>query len=101
VVAILIHVVLSRRGLNVKKQLQSLKFDQLTAVFLASMFGSLMLSVMLNSAIEPGVPLPLSSRVLLTAAAIIVYASVVWTTFYFLVPKYRPALLRIVQIKSH
>jgi hypothetical protein len=101
VVAISSHVVLSGRGRKLKKQLQSLKVDQLTAVFLASMFGSLMLTVMLNSAIEPGAPLPLLSRVLLTAAAVIVYASIVWTTFYFVVPKYRPALLRIVQIRSH
>lgn len=83
-----------------KKQFKNLKTDQLVAIFLASMFGSLLLTVMLTSAVEPGMPLPWWSRLLVTGAAVVVYASIVWTTFFFLVPKYRPALLRIVQFKS-
>lgn len=84
-----------------RKQFQNLKVDQLTAVFLASMFGSLVLTLMVRWAIEPGAPVSLLSRLLFTVEAIIIYGSIVWTTFYVVVPKYRPALLRIVQRKSH
>jgi hypothetical protein len=84
-----------------KKKLQNLQLGQLTAIFLASMLGSLLLTVMLRSTVEPGVPVALPVRILVTVTAIVVYASIVWTTFFFLLPRYRPALLRIVQIKSH
>ena len=65
------------------------------------MFGSLVLTLMVKLAIEPGAPVSLGDRVLFTAEAIIIYASIVWTTFYVVVPQYRPALLRLVRIKSH
>lgn len=84
-----------------KKQLQNLQLDQLTAIFVASMLGSLLLTVMLRSTVEPGVPVPVLVRIAVTLVAIVVYASIVWTTFFFLMPRYRPALLRIVQIRSH
>lgn len=64
----------------------------LIAIFLASMFGSLVLTLLLTHAVEPGVPLPLLERVLLTAAAVLAYAMVVWLTFYIVVPQWRPAL---------
>lgn len=83
-----------------KKQLQNLQLDQLAAIFVASLLGSLLLTVMLRSTVEPGVPMPLLARILVTVAAVVVYASIVWTTFFFLMPKYRPALLRIVQGKG-
>ena len=78
-----------------------MQLDQLAAIFIASMLGSLLLTVMLRSTVEPGIPMPLVARILVTVTAIVVYASIVWTTFFFLMPRYRPALLRIVQVKSH
>lgn len=79
-----------------KKQLQQLNLNHLVAVFLASMFGSLSLTALLQYAIEPGTALALDVRIALTLVGMAVYAAVVWLTFYLLVPEYRPALLRIV-----
>lgn len=79
-----------------KKLLQNLNFNHLLGVFLASMFGSLCLTGMLQFATEPGVALALETRIALTLAGIAVYAAVVWITFYVTVPEYRPALRRIL-----
>ncbi len=82
-----------------KKQLKQFNLNHLTAVFLASMFGSLSLTSLLTYSTEPGAPLPLDERIALTLIAIVVYATIVWFTFYLLIPEYRPALLRIVRHK--
>jgi hypothetical protein len=74
--------------------------EYIVAIFLASMFGSLILTLLMSHAVEPGVPLPLLPRVLLTAAAIIIYAVVVWLTFYIVVPQWRPALRGLVNNRS-
>ena len=79
-----------------KKQLQQLNLNHLLAVFLASMFGSLSLTALLQYATQPGTMLALDVRIALTLVGIAIYAAVVWLTFYLLVPEYRPALLRIV-----
>ena len=80
-----------------KKQFQQLNLNHLVAVFLASMFGSLSLTALLQYATEPGAPLALDLRIALTVAGIVLYAAVVWLTFYLIVPEYRPALLRIMR----
>jgi hypothetical protein len=79
------------------KRLHNLHVEYLVAVFLASMFGSLILTLLMSHAVEPGVPLPLLPRVLLTAAAMVIYAMVVWLTFYIVVPQWRPALRNLVK----
>lgn len=83
-----------------KKLLQNLNFNQLLGVFLASMFGSVSLTALLQYAIEPGAPLTLDARIALTIVGIVVYAAVVWITFYVTVPEYRPALRRIIGSKE-
>jgi hypothetical protein len=79
-----------------RKYLQNLNVNHLAAVFLASMLGSLSLTALLNSATEPGAPLALETRIALTLVAVLVYATIVWLTFYLIVPEYRPALRRII-----
>lgn len=79
-----------------KKYFKNLNVNHLTAVFLASMFGSLSLTALLNSAIEPGAALPIDARIALTLMAVVTYAAIVWLTFYLIVPEYRPALRRII-----
>ena len=80
-----------------KEKIQNLNMNHLAAVFLASMLGSLCITTMLHLATQPGVPLSVSARVLLTAVGVILYAVIVWSTFYFIVPEYRPALRSIVR----
>jgi len=79
-----------------KKQLKELNLNQLAAVFLASMMGSLCLTALMQYAIAPGLPLALDERIALTLAGILVYTAIVGLTFYIMVPEYRPALRRIV-----
>lgn len=79
-----------------KKQLQQLDFRFLTAVFLASTFGSMSLTGFLTYATQPGAALTLSMRILLTIAGIVLYAVVLWLTFYLVLPEYRPALRHIL-----
>ena len=79
-----------------KKHLESINVNHLCAVFVASMLGSLSLTALLQYATKPGVPLTLDARIGLTLAGVIVYAAVVWLTFYLIVPEYRSALRRIV-----
>ncbi len=83
-----------------KKLLENLNFNQLIGVFLASMFGSLCLTGLLQYAVEPGAPLTLDARIALTIVGVVVYAAVVWITFYVTVPEYRPALRRIIGSKE-
>jgi len=64
----------------------------LIAVFLASLLGSLVLTLLMSHAVEPGVPLYLLERLLLTAGGVLAYAMIVWLTFYIVVPQWRPAL---------
>ena len=64
----------------------------LIAVFLASLLGSLVLTLLMSHAVEPGVPLSLLERLLLTAGGVLAYAMIVWLTFYIVVPQWRPAL---------
>lgn len=78
-----------------KKQLQDLNLQYLGAIFLASMLGSLSLTALLQLAVEPGVPLALEARIALTLAGLVVYAAVLWLTFYIMIPDARPALRRI------
>lgn len=78
-----------------KKLFQNLNLNQLAAVFLASLLGSLSLTALIHFATEPGVPLALEARIALTLVGIAVYAAVVWLTFYVMVPEARPALRRI------
>lgn len=78
-----------------KRLLQNVNLNQLAAVFLASMLGSLSLTALLHFSTEPGMPLALEARIALTLAGIVVYAAVVWLTFYVMVPEARPALRRI------
>lgn len=74
------------------EKLHSLHLDQYAAIFLASMFGSLTLTLLMGEVVRAGVPLPLLARVLLTVGAIVIYAMVVWLTFYIVVPQWRPVL---------
>lgn len=83
-----------------KKLMEKLNFNHLLGVFLASMFGSLCLTGLLQHAVEPGVPVALETRIALTLVGIAVYAAVVWITFYVTVPEYRPALRRIIGSKE-
>lgn len=82
------------------EKLHSLHLDQYAAIFLASMFGSLTLSLLMEYTVQPGVPLPLLPRILLTAGAIVIYAMIVWLTFYIVVPQWRPALRNIANHRS-
>ncbi len=79
-----------------KKPFRKINLNQLAAVFLASMFGSISLTAMMQHANEPGAQLALDVRIGLTFVGIVVYAAIVWLTFFLLVPEYRPALLRII-----
>ena len=72
----------------------------LIAIFLASMFGSLVLTLLMGHAVQPGVPLPLLERLLLTAAGVFAYAMIVWLTFYIVVPQWRPALRSLGSSRS-
>lgn len=83
-----------------KKLLQDLDIHYLGAVFLASMLGSVSLTTLLQFSTEPGAPLALEARIALTLAGIVLYAVVVWLTFYVMVPDARPALRRIVVRKD-
>ena len=80
-----------------KMKLDNLNVNHLLAVFLASMLGSLCLTIVLHGATKPGEPLPVLARLLVTLAGVLVYAVIVWCTFYFVVPEYRPALRNIVR----
>lgn len=79
---------------------RNLHLEQVAAIFLASMFGSLTLTLLMSETVQPGVPLPLLPRVLLTAAAVVIYAMIVWLTFYIVVPQWRPALRSIFSNRS-
>lgn len=83
-----------------KKLLQDLDLHYLGAVFLASMLGSVSLTTLLQFSTEPGAPLTLEARIALTLAGLVLYAVVVWLTFYVMVPDARPALRRIIVRKD-
>lgn len=79
-----------------KKQFQNLNLNYLSAIFLASLFGTLSLTVLLQNVTEPGEPVSLMARIVITFVAIVIFATVVWTTFYIVVPEYRPMLRRLL-----
>jgi hypothetical protein len=80
-----------------KKQFQNLNLNYLSAIFLASMFGSLSMTIFLQNVTESGQPVSLIARIVITFAAIVIFAAVVWTTFYVVVPEYRPTLRRLIR----
>lgn len=80
-----------------KKHLQNLNLNYLSAVFLASLFGSLSVTALLQWLTTPGQPVSVLARTAITLAAIILFAAIVWTTFYIVVPEYRPALRRLLR----
>lgn len=78
-----------------KKQFQNVNLNYLSAVFLSSMLGSLSVTALMQQLTEPGESLSFIARAGITLIAIVLFAAVVGTTFYIVVPEFRPILRRL------